>query len=117
MIDERLTTQRPGSRYQLTGSWDQQTLRTFSLNSGHFRTFLQFWPYFRTFQEFRTSGTPVLGPFLFNLYCSSLPEAFSCAGFNSMGYADDNLGFRVFPAFPKLQGVSKRVPLFVSDKK
>ena len=37
----------------------------------------------------------ILGPLL---YCSSLPDVFSNAGFSSMGYAGDNLGFRVFPA-------------------
>ena len=41
----------------------------------------------------------ILGPLLFNLYCSSIDEAFQDAGFNCMGYADDNLGHRLFPAF------------------
>ena len=57
----------------------------------------------------------ILGPLLFNLYCSSLPEAFSCAGFNSMGYADDNLGFRVFPAFSKLSTLFTDVPSCLSS--
>ena len=41
----------------------------------------------------------ILGPLLFNLYCSSIDEAFKSAGFTCMGYADDNLGHRLFPAF------------------
>jgi hypothetical protein len=57
----------------------------------------------------------ILGPLLFNLYCSSLPEAFSCAGFSSMGYADDNLGLRVFPAFSKLSTLFSDVPSCLSS--
>ena len=57
----------------------------------------------------------ILGPLLFNLYCSSLPEAFSCAGFDSMGYADDNLGLRVFPAFSKLSTLFSDVPACLSS--
>ena len=56
----------------------------------------------------------ILGPLLFNLYCSSLPEAFSHAGFSSMGYADDNLGLRVFPAFSKLSTLFSDVPSCLS---
>lgn len=41
----------------------------------------------------------ILGPLLFNLYCSSIDEAFMSSGFHSMGYADDNFGLRIFPAF------------------
>ena len=57
----------------------------------------------------------ILGPLLFNLYCSSLPEAFSHAGFTSMGYADDNLGLRVFPAFSKLSTLFSDVPSCLSS--
>ena len=57
----------------------------------------------------------ILGPLLFNLYCSSLPEAFSCAGFDSMGYADDNLGLCVFPAFSKLSTLFSDVPACLSS--
>ena len=57
----------------------------------------------------------ILGPLLFNLYCSSLPEAFSCAGFSSMGYADDNLGLRIFPAFSKLSTLFSDVPSCLSS--
>ena len=57
----------------------------------------------------------ILGPLLFNLYCSSLPEAFSHAGFHSMGYADDNLGLRVFPAFSKLSTLFSDVPSCLSS--
>ena len=57
----------------------------------------------------------ILGPLLFNLYCSSLPDAFASAGFNSMGYADDNLGFRVFPAFSKLSTLFSDVPSCLSS--
>ena len=53
----------------------------------------------------------ILGPLLFNMYCSSLPEAFSSAGFDSMGYADDNLGLRAFPAFSKLSTLFSDVQL------
>ena len=52
----------------------------------------------------------ILGPLLFNLYCSSLPDVFSRAGFDSMGYADDNLGLRVFPAFSKLSTLYSDLP-------
>ena len=57
----------------------------------------------------------ILGPLLFNLYCSSLPGAFSRAGFSSMGYADDNLGLRVFPAFSKLSTLFSDVPSCLSS--
>ena len=57
----------------------------------------------------------ILGPLLFNLYCSSLPDAFSSAGFDSMGYADDNLGFRIFPAFSKLSTLFSDVPSCLSS--
>ena len=57
----------------------------------------------------------ILGPLLFNLYCSSLTDAFSHAGFNSMGYADDNLGLRVFPAFSKLSTLFSDVPSCLSS--
>ena len=57
----------------------------------------------------------ILGPLLFNLYCSSLPDAFSHAGFSSMGYADDNLGFRVFPAFCNLSTLFCDVPSCLSS--
>ena len=57
----------------------------------------------------------ILGPLLFNLYCSSLSEAFSQAGFASMGYADDNLGLRVFPAFSKLSTLFSDVPTCLSS--
>ena len=40
----------------------------------------------------------ILGPLLFNLYCSTLNQAFLSSGFNSMGYADDNFGLRLFTA-------------------
>ena len=57
----------------------------------------------------------ILGPLLFNLYCSSLPDVFSNAGFDSMGYADDNLGFRVFPAYSKLSTLFSDVPSCLSS--
>ena len=57
----------------------------------------------------------ILGPLLFNLYCSSLSDAFSRAGFDCMGYADDNLGFRVFPAFSKLSTLFSDVPRCLSS--
>ena len=57
----------------------------------------------------------ILGPLLFNLYCSSLPEAFSRAGFSSMGYADDNLGLCIFPAFSKLSTLFSDVPSCLSS--
>ena len=57
----------------------------------------------------------ILGPLLFNLYCSSLSDAFSRAGFDCMGYADDNLGFRVFPAFSKLSTLFSDVPSCLSS--
>ena len=57
----------------------------------------------------------ILGPLLFNLYCSSLSDTFSNAGFDSMGYADDNLGLRVFPAFSKLSTLFSDVPSCLSS--
>lgn len=41
----------------------------------------------------------ILGPLLFNLYCSTIYDVFTECGFKSMGYADDNFGLRIFPAF------------------
>ncbi len=57
----------------------------------------------------------ILGPLLFNLYCSSLPDVFSRAGFDSMGYADDNLGLRIFPAFSKLSTLFSDLPNCLSS--
>ena len=52
----------------------------------------------------------ILGPLLFNLYCASIDHAFKSAGFDSMGYADDNLGLRCFPAFSSLSTLLSVVP-------
>ena len=52
----------------------------------------------------------ILGPLLFNLYCASIDHAFKSAGFDSMGYADDNLGLRYFPAFSSLSTLLSVVP-------
>ena len=52
----------------------------------------------------------ILGPLLFNLYCAGIDIAFKEAGFQSMGYADDNSGMRVFPAFSALSTVYSAIP-------
>ena len=52
----------------------------------------------------------VLGPLLFNMYCSSINDIFTDCGFESMGYADDNIGSRAFPAFASLSVFSDFVP-------
>ena len=52
----------------------------------------------------------VLGPLLFNLYSSSLSEVFECEGFDSVGYADDNFGYRYFPASAQLSTLNDVVP-------
>ena len=52
----------------------------------------------------------ILGPLLFNLYCSSINDAFSSCGFNSLGYADDNFGTRIFTARTKLTTWTFSVP-------
>ena len=52
----------------------------------------------------------VLGPLLFNMYCSSISDVFSSCGFDSMGYADDNIGIRVFPALSSLSIFDDVVP-------
>ena len=43
--------------------------------------------------DFGVAQGSVLGPLLFNLYCSSMNDVFLSCGFDSMGYADDNIGF------------------------
>ena len=52
----------------------------------------------------------ILGPLLFNLYCSSVNEVFHSCGFDSMGYADDNLGLRLFSARSALSACLLSVP-------
>ena len=52
----------------------------------------------------------ILGPLLFNLYCSSINDAFNSCGFNSLGYADDNFGTRIFTARTKLTTWTFSVP-------
>ena len=52
----------------------------------------------------------ILGPLLFNLYCAGIDSAFREAGFQTMGYADDNSGIRVFPAFSALSTVYSAIP-------
>ena len=52
----------------------------------------------------------ILGPLLFNLYCASICEVFQSCGFTGMGYADDNIGSRIFPAVTSLSTLSVSVP-------
>ena len=42
----------------------------------------------------------ILGPLLFNMYCSTINDAFCSSGFDSMGYVDNNLGACIFTARP-----------------
>ena len=56
----------------------------------------------------------ILGPLLFNLYCSSLSETFSNSGFSCLGYADDNFGYRTFPAFCNLSTLFLALPRCLS---
>ena len=64
--------------------------------------------------SFGVAQGSVLGPLLFNLYCSSVNEVFASCGFDSMGYADDNIGFRSFTARSTLSAclVSVRTCLY-----
>ena len=59
----------------------------------------------------------ILGPLLFNLYCSTINDAFCSSGFSSMGYADDNFGSRIFTARTKLSTLSTAVPDCLSSIK
>ena len=59
----------------------------------------------------------ILGPLLFNLYCSTINDAFNSSGFSSMGYADDNFGTRIFTARTKLSALSVSVPDCLSSVK
>lgn len=52
----------------------------------------------------------ILGPLLFNLYCTSINDAFELCGFANMGYADDNLGFRTFSARSSVHTLLSDVP-------
>ena len=60
--------------------------------------------------SFGVAQGSVLGPLLFNLYCSSVNEVFASCGFDSMGYADDNIGFRSFTARSTLSACLVSVP-------
>ncbi len=44
------------------------------------------------------------------MYCASIDNAFLSAGFNSMGYADDNFGLRLFPAFAAPSTLLEAIP-------
>ena len=60
--------------------------------------------------NFGVAQGSVLGPLLFNLYCSSISEVFVSCGFGCMGYADDNIGVRVFPAYASISNFTEIIP-------
>ena len=59
----------------------------------------------------------VLGPVLFNIYVSSVSSVFSAAGFNCLGYADDNMGYQVFSVTSQSQVLNFDVPQCIQDLK
>ena len=60
--------------------------------------------------EFGVAQGSVLGPLLFNLYCSSISDVFAACSFDCVGFADDNVGIRVFPAISSLSIFETVIP-------
>ena len=44
------------------------------------------------------------------MYCSSINDVFVSCGFDSMGYADDNIGTRIFPAYSSMSNFCDVIP-------
>lgn len=67
--------------------------------------------------EFGVAQGSVLGPLLFNLYCSSISEVFAACSFDCVGFADDNVGTRVFPASATISVFESVIPNCLSAVK
>ncbi len=44
------------------------------------------------------------------MYCSTLSDVFHTSGFDCLGYADDNFGYRIFPAYLSLSTILHSLP-------
>ena len=59
----------------------------------------------------------VLGPVLFNIYCSSIVKVFSSCGFSILNYADDNTGYISFSCSSELHVFNQLLPSLLEKLK